>query len=356
MIDAAGFSGFALDIAGSWTWYWGFEVTDSDPTRSHASRGSNPPDLFRARGVDDNGPYTKLIDLIVHDTNQGIGCWTPAEGAEVYGCLIYNNGWDAPDRGHGHGIYTQNREGIKRIDYNIIFDQFSYGIHAYTEQGYINNFQIEGNICFNNGILSKVSGLAGNILVGGGKVPQHPVILSNYTYYPLASKSGGDNFGYDRGSNHLVLQNNYFVGEPAAVINKAIDATISKNCFYGGIRGFTSADYPDNTYSTSRPQRNRIIVRPNQYEADLYHIVIYNWERKGTVRVKLPPGALKKGDKYEVRNAQSYFWKIVRGTYSGRSIQIALSDQTVAKPIGWDAPPSSLPEFGVFVLTVHRVE
>jgi hypothetical protein len=144
------------------------------------------------------------------------------------------------------------------------------------------------------------------------------------------------------------------VGEPAAVINKAVDATMSQNSFYGSIRGFTSAEYPDNAYLTSRPQRNRIVVRPNEYEANRYHIVIYNWERKGTVLVKLPPAGLKKGDKYEIRNAQNYFGNIVSGTYSGRSIRIALSGETVAKPIGWDAPPSSLPEFGVFVLTVLR--
>jgi hypothetical protein len=41
--------------------------------------------------------------------------WTPAEGAEIFRCLIYNNGWQ--DRqGHGHGIYTQNRAGQKHSE------------------------------------------------------------------------------------------------------------------------------------------------------------------------------------------------------------------------------------------------
>jgi hypothetical protein len=37
--------------------------------------------------------------------------------------LIFYNGWDSPsgDRGHGHGIYTQNQNGTKTLDNNFIF-------------------------------------------------------------------------------------------------------------------------------------------------------------------------------------------------------------------------------------------
>ena len=38
----------------------------------------------------------------------------------------------ASDRGHGHSIYVQNVNGNKRIVDNILFDGFSFGIHAYT--------------------------------------------------------------------------------------------------------------------------------------------------------------------------------------------------------------------------------
>jgi hypothetical protein len=33
---------------------------------------------------------------------------TDTDDNEVYGCLIYYNGYDATDRGHGHGIYSAN--------------------------------------------------------------------------------------------------------------------------------------------------------------------------------------------------------------------------------------------------------
>jgi hypothetical protein len=71
-------------------------------------------------------------------------------------------------------------------------------------------------------------------------------------------------------------------------------------------------------------------------------------------QASLPAGAAHRGDRYEIRNAQDYFGEVVRGTYSGGAIRLFLLDKSVAKPIGCDAPPSTLPEFGVFVLTVSR--
>ena len=58
-------------------------------------------------------PGTKLINLVIHDTRQGIGIWQEALDSEAYGNLIYYNGFQASDRGHGHGIYVQNDEGNK---------------------------------------------------------------------------------------------------------------------------------------------------------------------------------------------------------------------------------------------------
>ena len=57
---------------------------------------------------------------MIHDTSQGISFWIDAVDSEVHGCLIYDNGWNAPDRGHGHCIYTQNKDGVKTISGNIM--------------------------------------------------------------------------------------------------------------------------------------------------------------------------------------------------------------------------------------------
>src|SRR6185437_720416 len=65
-----------LQVSGSYTWYWGFEVTNL------AITGRNAQFTF---GFDIFGPGTRFINLIVHDTGQGFGFWKQAIHAEIYG-------------------------------------------------------------------------------------------------------------------------------------------------------------------------------------------------------------------------------------------------------------------------------
>src|SRR5262249_18726842 len=93
----------SLTLNGAYTWYWGFEVMNSDPLRVSSQPDSDPTDIPRqARQLAVFGPGTKCINLVVHDLGDGIGAWSQATGAELTGCLTYNNGWQGPDRGHGH--------------------------------------------------------------------------------------------------------------------------------------------------------------------------------------------------------------------------------------------------------------
>ncbi len=89
-----------LLINGSWTWYCGFEITVSRPERIN-------PSAQRPAGVNVFGPNVKLINLIIHDT-YGNGFWTQAQNSEMSGNVIYYSGVTQADRGHGHGIYSQN--------------------------------------------------------------------------------------------------------------------------------------------------------------------------------------------------------------------------------------------------------
>src|ERR1035437_1040702 len=148
----------SLTVQGAWATYWDLEVTNSNGDRTKA----------RPAGVSIFGPHTKFINLIVHDAGDGMEFWTPAVDAEIYGCLIYDNGWQGPDpdRGHGHGIYTQNQTGTKRIVDNVLFNGYGWGIHAYTEGGSLNGFHIEGNTVFNSGSATRQGHRYDNILVG----------------------------------------------------------------------------------------------------------------------------------------------------------------------------------------------
>ena len=347
----------SLDVRGLYTWFWGFEVTNSS-----TDRGSAAGDVDRGAGVHLLGRGTKLINLVVHDTGQGVLSTDAAPDAEINGCLFYYNGEDGPDRGHGHGIYVQNGDGNKRVVDNVIFDQFGWGIHAYTEGGTLYNLHFEGNTSFNNGLLSQVSGATTNILVGANgapagsptsstKVAKGITLVSNITYFSQ-DQGVGANLGYNKGIASPTILDNYLIGHDAlALINAFRPIPMSGNTIYGRIEGFETAEFPSNTYFTSRPTGVKVFVRPNQYEPGRANITILNWDKVPSVGVSLK-GILKAGTAYEIRNAQNFFGPaVLSGTYDGSStLQLPMNGLAPATPVGRPAPPPTGPDFQVFVV------
>ncbi len=159
-----------LTIEGQNAYYWGFEVTYSDPTRVTDQPGSDPAHLARARmTVLVSGSHVKLINLVVHDLGDGLFSGAAAQGLEVYGSLFYNNGWLAPDGVKGHNLYLQNDGEQKTIADNVAFNSFAYGLHLYgSDAATLYNFRVEGNTIFNSGIGGGVAtGGLPNILMRG---------------------------------------------------------------------------------------------------------------------------------------------------------------------------------------------
>lgn len=343
-----------LQINGAYAWYWGFEVMRSDLDRVTDISGSSPPDLSRghSNGVNVFGDHIRLINLIVHDDGQGFGFWTPAEDSEIYGSLVYNNGWLGPDRGHGHAIYTQNLNGTKRIYDNILFNQFSYGIHAYTEGGSIQGFDIAGNLWFNNGIIAGGEDtLKDNCLVGGLQ-PAARVTLRENAGWAHSDTERSVRLGYDHeGNQDVTLLDNYFVGE-TRFAQPWQSITMNGNTFYSLVTGHVdSSAYPDNIYLNTRPSGAKVILRPNQYEPGRAHIAIYNWDLAASVAVDVS-SVLSPGTVYELRNAQD-FWAepVLAGTYTGDPLMVPMQALPAAAPIGWPVSPTPTgPEFNVFVL------
>jgi len=343
-----------LQVNGSYTYYWGFEIMRSDTNRESLQTASSPTDIVTTIGVYTSaGIGNKFINLIIHDAGQGYGFWTPALDAEIYGNLIFYNGWQAPDRGHGHGIYTQNDTGTKTIKDNIIFDQFGWGIHAYTENGKINNFDIDGNIVFNSGSLASGTVYNSNILVGGYQRSLNNIINSNYTYFDSIRSGGRNDLGYNAGCDNNVVTNNYFAhfGMTALSIVNCTNLSMTNNTFGGFVSLAYAPFYTNNTYMSVKPATNVISILPNQYESGRANIVVYNWEELSTVSIN-PSEILSNNQSYKVYDAQNYLGDpIASGTYTnGSSINISMDSTTVADPIGISAPPHTSSEFGAFIL------
>jgi hypothetical protein len=397
-----------LNVYGAWTIYQDFEITNMNPDRSFSTQ-------FRPMGVYSEAPNSKFINLIIHDAGHGIGLWKEAVNSELYGNIIFNCGSkNLPTYlSHGHGIYSQNNEGSKYIRDNIIFNQFGWGIHIYPNPGDMKGYDIEGNVVFNNGVLSAPQTRYNNILVSG-YVPyqaERITIANNYTYHPGTQvptpyEGAPVHFsdtnlclGCSDPQDHkdVKVTDNYFVGGiPTAIVESWQDVTITGNTFYGtnglvglittrkgrphryiwdnntylgtGWRGTlalfwvngTPLDFPGwkrltgvdqrSQYIPGRPKGVKVFVRPNNFQPRVANVIVYNWDLNKSVDVDLG-SVLHQGDEYEVRNAEDYFGPtLLTGTYDGRPLKLPMTDLKVAAPLGGLVPESTAPEFGVFVV------
>lgn len=386
IIDGAGPSEHTFTVNGAWAIYWGFEITNSLLDRTK----------LRPNGLSILGPHTKFINLIIHDTGVGVGAWTPALEAEITGCIIFHNGWQTSveDRGHGHGIYIQNDTGTKHVFDNIIFDQYGYGIHAYTERGTLRGFYFEGNTVFSSGSASLPANADfPNILIGGFQPVERLTLIGNYLYHPLNNPTFNCTLYYVSGNNReAALRDNYFAGGAKVLLMQEWQSVVGTgNTFIGASKligldpGATtpSPDYvwdqnqyvlvnasptlepfaygPRFTYNfdgwqkatnfdrngrftqitTGRPTGAKIFVRPNRYEAGRANLSIYNWDLQAAIAVKAADlsAVLQPGDRYEVRNVRDLFGHpVLSGVYNGGDLSVPMTAN------------SAVQEFAAFVL------
>ena len=209
-------------------------MTNSDPRRSG-------PELNRRGRLEVHGTNVKLVNLVIHDAGSGIGIGSDAVDAEVYGNIIYYNGFMRPEGAAGHGIFAQNKTGVRRITDNIVFGQFGSGIRAYaSEEGFLNDIQLEGNVVANNGIT------AGDysILLGGQRVAQRPVLKANYIY---DNPGAGNNVGYDAGCEDFVMSDNYFSVSRGGYAIQLVNCSgeLQRNVLIGGTRGIVGQTIVD---------------------------------------------------------------------------------------------------------------
>lgn len=360
IIDGASSRSDTWQVKGEYSVFWGFEVTNSDPRRE-----AKRPGL-----IVNYAAHTKFINLTVHDG--GVAFYTDAKYAdvEIAGCIIYNNGWRDPEhgKGHAHGLYIKSYTGPLVARDNVVFNQFGYGIHAFTNAstGKLMNITIEGNVSFNNGSHAERRTLTANILLGGDGYAAGATIRNNMTYFsPVLRAEANVVVGWRSLRNgDVVVERNYFAGgSPVFRFGYWTAARVSDDTLIGiGSRGpLVSQREPgargqiwrNNVELTAPPARTRVFVRPNPHEAGRAHVVVYNWGRQADVDVDVR-GILAPGDRYEVRNVQDLFGApVLRGTVSGGVISIPMRGVQPAAPIGLATSPAPQtgPEFDTFLVT-----
>jgi len=322
-----------LKVSGTYVVVWGLEFTNSSSSRTTSIINHD----YRADQIVNNGSHNKYINLIVHDGGTGFYNFSQFTDVEVTGGIWYNIGWQAPDRGHGHALYLKSDNGPVVVRDNVVFNQFGFGFHIYsnTGDGLLNNIRAEGNVSFDNGSLSPM-GTSANIGNLGEMLAQNLGMVANMTY--MAPSLSGDNLTLGSGSG-LTATDNFVVGGNG----------LTKGSWSGSVtdRNNTVLGAAHSSQST------KVFVRPNPYEGGRAHIVVYNWSGQSSVSVDLG-NVLQSGDHYVIRNVQNLRGSpVASGTFDGGSVSIPMGGVTPPTPVGLGSSraPMTGPYFDVFVVT-----
>ena len=290
--------GLSMQSPSEHVWVRGLEVFVSEPAPAEpVSPGSAPKDLNRPWGgvYMYAGKSCKYINLIIHHCNQGISCWKGEIDPEIYGCIIYGNGWLGMDRGHGHCIYTQNDEGVKRISNCIMSCRYdgTYTMHAYgSSRAYVNNYLVEENICYGKG----------PFLIGGGRPSRNIRVFRNYLY------NVDMRIGYNAPHNDSCeIRDNVIINGSLNVV-KYKRAVQQDNLVLA--RG---GEHGDGVTS---------MLLPNRFDPNRAHLAVYSRDKADTAEVAV--GAfLKAGDRFRLMDPQDLFGRAVaEGRCEGQMIRV----------------------------------
>lgn len=387
-----------LTISGDYVWFTNFEITNTETgNRKIADADPNAANR-RGNSIDDYGTGTKLINLIIHDTGQGIGAWSNGRDNEYYGNVIYNNGWDAPDSLKGHGVYAQNERGFKRFENNFFFNSFGFNSQTGgSSAASVRNFTWSGNVFF-NGLMAWQGPNIENLKAYGNYTFDNPFKVGfdlNTTYLNADIQdnylmSGAELFEF---SEKLTFKNNTVWNRDPAGKNVTLLAysfyfsgkfIIDNNTYYKAYQSFpfwhfainyygeknklliirkkigdlafnqtsgsqkttfkyTGKSWQDNLrfdrsgdYIDESPTGLNVFINRNKYDDNRANIIVYNWSEADSVSIDFE-GIFKPGDSYELHNVQDYFGDVTRGTVPrDGQLQISMNGRSRVKPIGYD--------------------
>ncbi|MEI8311476.1 MAG: hypothetical protein WCH98_12045 [Verrucomicrobiota bacterium] len=358
-----------LQIHGENTWFWGLEV--------RGTRGTDREEVNSRVSV--FGPGTKLINMVLHRGQTGIGCWWPAIDSELYGNVMYDCGWDQGGRGYGSAAMIHNEYGTKRVVDNVMFAAHAHNIEVYrlNKNSESSGYHIEGNILFSPGMASSPADAPhDNVFIYAYQPMDRVELIGNIAYHP---RTGGWRYnvrlGPFGGTFHhaAAIRDNYFMGYNGVGLHKwrkiemtgneiwapqhlltyekpsdksDVDWTINHNHYHAlpeelKFNGKTFAAHQkesgldaDSTLEPTvngRPTGTRIFVRPNQYEPGRANIAVFNWDGKDAVEVDLSSVGLKEGQMFQVRNVLDLYGKpVAEGSWNGKPVRLPMLKSAIA--------------------------
>ena len=363
-----------LAVQSDWVEIRGLEVMHANPSRT-----APLPNV-----ISNYGSHNRFVRLVLHDGGNGFYNEHDAGGTEIVDCIVYNNGWFSGGEGHGHGLYLKSDAGPVTATGNVVFNQFGFGIHAFSDAGSsrVDSVIVRDNVVFNN---SAVHGgrRAANILMGGvtgfGALSRS-AIEYNLAWYDASIEATNVKIGYDTTRNRSVsVTGNFFAGGLVVMDVRHFDAatvvadTMVGNpgdtsrvvaLYAGASAGFT---WRDNRYFNVAGASPRWRHLGTSYPLDTWHArtgfttdsagagaparvhvsagssgsgraVISAFNAGSSITITLPPGVLAPGDSFDIRNVQRLASPpVLAGRFGGGSLAVPLAAVTPDVPRNWSA-------------------
>jgi hypothetical protein len=243
----------------------------------------------------------------------------------------------------------------------IAFDNFRWGIHNYGESPRLANMLYEGVVVYAN--------RERNFDSGGRQHDDNFIMRDCFTYFPLGWPSA--QFGYHSETNgRLTIENSIFIAGCGALSFNNWEQVTCRNitCYTaaGGLLRIETPDYisayeiNDNAYyhslgcfmlldgvwwhtlgewqaatgwdlsSTYRPAKPDdvwVFLRPNKYEPDRAHLIVYNWPNTGVVSIDLGSlWDLKDGEQYSIVGVEDIWGgPAAEGTWDGQPLDLPIT-------------------------------
>jgi len=349
------------------TWFWGMEITGENLEKTAE---------LSVSGIEQDSLYgVKYINMVVHDFPNGSSFNVGAIGTELAGCISCSNGdngfsgRNCPNDVDGS---TENLPWLRYYDC-IGFGNIESGFLHDSDSSQLANILHRGCVAYDNGRETEWTGDAHNFRLGGHLFDDHFVMQECCTYFPpdpntQATALWGSILSPLNG--HVTVENNIFVGGGKGVAIDGWDQVVfqGNTCYTAlgdlldiGITGDPNSCTIDNnkyyqdsdefllrqgthydslaawqaatgwdansTRITGRPETAWIHLRPNKYEPDRAHLVIYNWPGTDTVTVNMTDLWPEDGKQYEYRivNIEDIWGEpVVDGTLINGTIEVPM--------------------------------
>jgi hypothetical protein len=409
VIDAGQRRSPGLVIDGAHTIFSGFEVRHAtvlaDGSRVEpADRSAAPGD-----GVEVDGPGIQLVDFSVHDNGTGIELRDDAIDAKIIGGAVYNNGYRGLARRPSPGIEIRNDSGTKLVSGTLVFNNFGHGIDV-TGLGGNDGVVLDGVVAFDNG--APAGSASRNVLMGSstGDVDrirvQHGVFYhrrSDGTNIEIGSEDrhngaaafidnhvlGGEELLALRSFDSLKVGDNLFVrssgsevDEPAIELwtpgrlvrsavpdayswdkNTYVDVAPTAEAFIlnsrSDSRALTFPEWRDRTgldaasVHQGAPKTAPVVrLLPVAGRNGRANVTVSNPSNAPTVRVDLTGAGLRRGQTFEIRDAQNLGGSpVFSGTFNGSVVSLPMRSTSVSQPVyGGRRVSHTPPAFGAFVV------